>query len=55
MTLLWGDEKVASLVQLVVGGIVLIAGYAGAALWLRVHEVRELAGMIRGRLGRLGR
>jgi putative peptidoglycan lipid II flippase len=47
-----GDGKVGSAVQLVVGGVVLLAAYVGMALALRVREVSELFGMLRGRLGR---
>jgi putative peptidoglycan lipid II flippase len=52
LTALWNDEKLASLVQLVVGGIVLIAVYVGVAFALKVREVRDLADMVRARLGR---
>jgi putative peptidoglycan lipid II flippase len=41
--------KVASLVELGVGGLVLIATYIGAAFALRVREVRELRSMLRSR------
>ena len=49
---LWGESKSSSLAQLVVGGAVLVAAYVGAAVALRVPEVRELGGMVRSRLGR---
>jgi putative peptidoglycan lipid II flippase len=52
MTLVWGDEKAASAVQLGVGAVVLFATYVGAALWLRVNEVKELATMVGSRLRR---
>jgi putative peptidoglycan lipid II flippase len=52
MTALWSDGKVASAVQLVIGGTVLVVSYVGAALVLGVREVRELGAMVRGRLGR---
>jgi putative peptidoglycan lipid II flippase len=52
MTLVWGDEKAASVVQLAVGAVVLFATYVGAALWLRVDEVKELASMIGSKLRR---
>jgi putative peptidoglycan lipid II flippase len=52
MIRVWGDEKVASAVELVVGAIVLILVYLAAALALRVREVRELATMLRMRIGR---
>ena len=48
----WDDGKVASIVQLVVGGIVLVGVYIATALGLRIHEVRELGSMVRSRLGR---
>jgi putative peptidoglycan lipid II flippase len=47
-----GDGKIASLLQLVVGGVALLAGYLALAHVLRVREVSELITMIRGRLGR---
>ncbi len=49
---MWGDTKFASAAELVVGAIVLMVVYVFAALLLRVHEVRELATMLRTRLGR---
>jgi len=52
MTLLWGDEKAASAIQLAVGAVVLFATYVAAALWLRVPEVKELATMVGSRLRR---
>ena len=47
-----GDGKLASAVQLVVGGIALLGGYLAIAHVLRIREVSELVAMIRGRLGR---
>jgi putative peptidoglycan lipid II flippase len=47
-----GDGKIASLVTLAVCGVVLLAAYFGAALGLRVAEIRDLAGMVRRRIGR---
>lgn len=47
-----GDAKLGSFVQLLVGGTLLAGGYYGAAMALRVAEVRELTSMVRGRLGR---
>jgi putative peptidoglycan lipid II flippase len=47
-----GDGKVASIVQLAAGGLVLVATYAALATVLRVREVNQFAGMIRRRLGR---
>jgi len=52
MTLLFGDEKAASAIQLAVGAVVLFATYVAAALWLRVPEVKELATMVGSRLRR---
>jgi hypothetical protein len=51
-TVMWGDGKVASLIQLGVCAVVLIGAYVGAALWLRIPEVKELGTMVRSRLGR---
>jgi putative peptidoglycan lipid II flippase len=47
-----GDGKVASVVQVVVGGMVLLVGYVAAATALRAREVTELGAMLRSRLGR---
>jgi len=47
-----GDGKLASAIHLTLGGTVLVGAYAAAALLLRVPEVRDLAGMVRTRLGR---
>ncbi len=52
LTVVWGDGKGASSVQLVVGALVLFAAYLGAAVALRVREVSEVTAMVRGRLGR---
>jgi putative peptidoglycan lipid II flippase len=52
LTAMWNDGKVASLVQLIVGGAVLIGVYVAVALVLKVREVQDLAGMVRARLGR---
>jgi putative peptidoglycan lipid II flippase len=52
MTVIWGDGKIASFAQLVIGGLVLCAAYLAAATWLRVREVHDLVGMVRARLGR---
>lgn len=48
----FGDGKLDSLVQLVVGGALLLGLYYGLALLLRVAEVRDLTRMVRARLGR---
>jgi putative peptidoglycan lipid II flippase len=47
-----GDGKLGSFIQLVVGGVILLAGYVVAAVALRIREVTELGGMLRARLGR---
>ena len=47
-----GYGKVGSVVQLVLGGAVLVAVYLAVAITLRVREVRELTAMVRTRLGR---
>jgi len=52
MTAWWGNGKVASIAQLIVGGLVLVAAYLGVSLAMRIHEVRELGAMVRSRLGR---
>ncbi|GII22289.1 murein biosynthesis integral membrane protein MurJ [Planosporangium mesophilum] len=46
------DDWLGSVIELVVGGVVLLAGYVAAAVALRVREVTELGGMLRARLGR---
>jgi putative peptidoglycan lipid II flippase len=43
---------VASVIELAVGGLVLVATYAALATVLRVREVSQIAGMIRRRIGR---
>jgi putative peptidoglycan lipid II flippase len=48
----YGHDKLASVVQLTVGGVILVGLYVGAALALRIREVRDVAGMVRSRLGR---
>jgi len=52
LTTVWTDDRPASYVELVLGGIVLIGTYIAVAFALRVQEVRDLAGMLRARLGR---
>ncbi|MER7003019.1 murein biosynthesis integral membrane protein MurJ [Dactylosporangium sp. NPDC000555] len=44
--------KLQGIVQLLVGSAVLLAGYAAGAMFLKVPEVRQFAGMVRSRLGR---
>jgi putative peptidoglycan lipid II flippase len=52
LTELLGDGKIASIVELAVGGVVLVATYAVLATMLRVREVDQFAGMIRRRIRR---
>jgi putative peptidoglycan lipid II flippase len=47
-----GDGRGSSMLQLVLGGGVLLIGYVGLALLLRVREIRELADTIARRIGR---
>ncbi|MBT8224788.1 MAG: murein biosynthesis integral membrane protein MurJ [Dactylosporangium sp.] len=47
-----GDGKVASMIQLAVGGLVLVIGYWAAAILLRIGEIREVGRMVAGRLRR---
>ena len=49
---LLGTEKLGSLAQLTVGGLVLITGYVTAAVLLGVPEIREVGHMLTGRLRR---
>jgi putative peptidoglycan lipid II flippase len=51
LTAAFGDGKWASVVQLIVVGLVLLAAYLAAAFALRVREVRDLATTVRSRLG----
>jgi putative peptidoglycan lipid II flippase len=51
-TQLWGDGKTASLIQLVVGAVVLAGSYFGAAVALRIREVKQVTDMVRSRPGR---
>jgi putative peptidoglycan lipid II flippase len=51
-TAIWGDGKAASLIQLVVGAVVLAGGYLGAAVALRIREVNQVTAMVRSRGGR---
>jgi putative peptidoglycan lipid II flippase len=52
MTAAWGDGKVASIAQLLVGAVVLFASYFGMTMLLRVTEVRELTTTVLARLRR---
>jgi putative peptidoglycan lipid II flippase len=45
-------DRPAALLQLVVGGAVILLTYLGTAALLRVPEVRQVAGMVRRKLGR---
>jgi putative peptidoglycan lipid II flippase len=47
-----GHSWPASLVQVVLGGLVLVAGYVVLAVKLRIREITDLGGMLRARLGR---
>jgi putative peptidoglycan lipid II flippase len=47
-----GDGKLANLVALVAGGVILVGAYVPATLVLQVQEVRELSTMVRSRVGR---
>ena len=47
-----GLGKLASVVELVVGGVILVAVYLAAAVGLRVREVSDVWGMVRSRLRR---
>ena len=47
-----GLGKIASIVELIVGGLILVTVYLAAAVGLRVREVSDVWGMVRGRLGR---
>jgi putative peptidoglycan lipid II flippase len=49
---LMGDGKIASMVQLTLGGVLLIVLYALLATMFRVREAAQFGGMIRRRLGR---
>jgi putative peptidoglycan lipid II flippase len=46
------ESHLSNLVQLLGGGIILITVYVATAFALKVREVRDLAGMLRTRLGR---
>jgi putative peptidoglycan lipid II flippase len=52
ITLLWNDDQPASYIQLILGGIVLIATYVAVAFVLRIQEVHDIADMVRARLRR---
>lgn len=47
-----GTGRVASFIQLAVGGAAVAAGYVGLALALRMSEVADVVGLVRRRLGR---
>jgi putative peptidoglycan lipid II flippase len=53
--LLPGDAtptKVEAIVRLVVGGAAIAASYLGLAMALRIHEINEVVGLVRRKLGR---
>jgi putative peptidoglycan lipid II flippase len=53
--LLPGDAtptRIEAIIQLVVGGAVIVASYLGLAMALRIGEITEVIGMVRRRLGR---
>jgi putative peptidoglycan lipid II flippase len=45
-------DRPAAILQLLVGGTVIVVGYVGAAAALRVREVSQVAAMVRRKLGR---
>jgi putative peptidoglycan lipid II flippase len=47
-----GDDRLSSLVQLAIGGAVIVVVYGGLALALRLREAREVTNMVRRRLSR---
>jgi putative peptidoglycan lipid II flippase len=46
------DGRVEALVQLIVGGAVILVAYLVTALLLRVQEISQVVGMVRRKLGR---
>jgi putative peptidoglycan lipid II flippase len=52
VTMVWSDNRPASYIELVLGGIALIGTYIAVAFALQVQEVRDLADMVKARLGR---
>jgi putative peptidoglycan lipid II flippase len=46
------DGRIEAVVQLAVGGAVILVAYLGAALLLRVQEVSQVVGMVRRKIGR---
>jgi putative peptidoglycan lipid II flippase len=44
--------KVEAIVRLVVGGVAIVASYAGLAMALRIEEINEVVALVRRRLGR---
>ncbi|GGN25172.1 putative peptidoglycan lipid II flippase [Actinoplanes campanulatus] len=46
------DGRVEAIVQIAVGGAVILIAYLGTALLLRVHEVSQVVGMVRRKIGR---
>jgi len=52
LTHVLGLGKLASVVELVVGGVMLVIVYLAAGVSLRIREVNDVWGMVRGRLRR---
>jgi putative peptidoglycan lipid II flippase len=48
--LLPSDGKLAALLQLLAGGLVLVVTYLGLAMLLRIREVNEVIGLVRSKL-----
>ncbi|SDT73744.1 murein biosynthesis integral membrane protein MurJ [Actinoplanes derwentensis] len=46
------DGRIEAITQLAVGGVVILVAYLGTALLLRVHEVSQVVGMVRRKIGR---
>lgn len=52
LDVLVGSGKAASLLKLVIGGLVLLFGYVASASLLRVAEIKEVANLVGGKLRR---
>ncbi|MEJ3742357.1 murein biosynthesis integral membrane protein MurJ [Actinomycetes bacterium KLBMP 9797] len=48
----WTPDHGQAILQLVVGGLAIVGTYVGIALGLKVHEITEVFGMVRRKLGR---
>ncbi|WP_430784767.1 murein biosynthesis integral membrane protein MurJ [Actinoplanes sp. G11-F43] len=46
------DGRIEAITQIAVGGVVILIAYLGTALLLRVHEVSQVVGMVRRKIGR---